>query len=100
MPVPEQTVHPELDPSSNQRAHDLRVARTALIVTGVVVGAGIGLALLWRLRVVVLLIVVSLFLSALLHPVVSFVERRGIRRGIATVVVFFFSAVIKRSGSS
>ena len=94
MPVPEQTVHPELDPSSNQRAHDLRVARTALIVTGVVVGAGIGLALLWRLRVVVLLIVVSLFLSALLHPVVSFVERRGIRRGIATVVVFFFSAVI------
>jgi predicted PurR-regulated permease PerM len=86
--VPEQTVHPELDPSSNQRAHDLRVARTALIVTGVVVGAGIGLALLWRLRVVVLLIVVSL------HPVVSFVERRGIRRGIATVVVFFFSAVI------
>ena len=94
MPVPEQTVHPELDPSSNQRAHALRVARTALIVTGVVVGAGIGLALLWRLRVVVLLIVVSLFLSALLHPVVSFVERRGIRRGIATVVVFFFSAVI------
>jgi predicted PurR-regulated permease PerM len=42
--------------------------------------------------VVVLLIFVSLFLGALLHPVVSFVERRGVRRGIATTMVFFVSA--------
>jgi len=92
--VPEQRADRELDPSKSQRVQDLRVARTAFIATGAVVSVGIGLAVLWRLRVVVLLIVVSLFLGALLHPAVSFVERRGIRRGLATVVVFFFSAAV------
>ena len=94
MAVPEQKADRELDPSRSQRVQDLRVARTAFIATGAVVSVGIGLAVLWRLRVVVLLIVVSLFLGALLHPAVSFVERRGIRRGLATVVVFFFSAAV------
>jgi predicted PurR-regulated permease PerM len=89
--MPEQLGHPELEPVRTQRAYDLRVARVSLIATGVVVSTGIGLALLWRLRVIVLLIVVSLFLAALLHPVVSFVERRGVRRGLATTVVFFVS---------
>ena len=93
----EQIFHPELDPPKSQRMYDIRVARIALICTSVVVGTGIGLALLWRLRVIVLLIFVSLFLGALLHPVVSFVERRGIRRGIATTVVFFVSAALAGS---
>ncbi len=73
------------------------MARIALICTSVVVATGIGLALLWRLRVIVLLIFVSLFLGALLHPVVSFVERRGIRRGLATTIVFFVSAALAGS---
>jgi predicted PurR-regulated permease PerM len=85
----EQRFHPELDPPKSQRAYDIGVARVALISTSVVVATAIGVALLWRLRVVVLLIFVSLFLGALLHPVVSFVERRGVRRGIATTMVFF-----------
>jgi predicted PurR-regulated permease PerM len=93
----EQTFHPELDPPRSQRAYDIRVARIALICTSVVVATGIGVALLWRLRVIVLLIFVSLFLGALLHPVVSFVERRGIRRGIATTIVFFVSAALAGS---
>lgn len=80
-------------PPAGQRALDLRVARTALIVTGVVVATGIGLALIWRLRVIVLLILVSLFLASLLHPVVRFVERRGLRRGLATTAVFFAFAL-------
>ena len=92
--MPEQRADRELDPSESQRARDLRVARTAFIATGAVVSVGLGLALLWRLRVVVLLIVVSLFLGALLHPAVSFVERRGIRRGLATALVFFVSAAV------
>ncbi len=92
--MPEQRADRELDPPESQRARDLRVARTTFIATGAVVSVGLGLALLWRLRVVVLLIVVSLFLGALLHPAVSFVERRGIRRGIATALVFFFSVVV------
>lgn len=97
MTMPEQLGHQELDPAGTQRAYDQRVARIALIATGVVVTTGIGLALLWRLRVVALLIVVSLFLAALLHPVVSFVERRGVRRGLATAVVFFFSSAVATS---
>ena len=85
---------PELDPPDSQRAYDIRVARIALIATAVVVSTGVGLALLWRLRVIVLLIVVSLFLAALLHPIVSFVERRSVRRGLATTIVFFVSVAI------
>ena len=90
----EQRFHPELDPPKTQRAYDIRIARVALISTSVVVATGIGVAFLWRLRVVVLLIFVSLFLGALLHPVVSFVERRGLRRGIATTAVFFVSVAL------
>jgi predicted PurR-regulated permease PerM len=90
----EQKGAPRLDPAQNQRAYDLKVARIALIATGVVVAMGISLALLWRLRVVVLLILVSLFLATLLHPVVSFVERRKVRRGLATTIVFFASAAL------
>jgi predicted PurR-regulated permease PerM len=90
----EQSGQAELDPAKAQRAYDLQVARIAFIATAVVVLNGIALALLWRLRVVVLLIVVSLFLGALLHPLVSFVERRGVRRGLATAIVFVLSAVV------
>ena len=92
--MPEEIVDRELGPAPSRRARDLRVARTAFIASGAVVTVGIGLALLWRLRVVVLLILVSLFLGALLHPAVSFVERRGIRRGLATALVFFVSAAV------
>ncbi|HLN06862.1 MAG TPA: AI-2E family transporter, partial [Acidimicrobiales bacterium] len=92
--MPEKAALPDLDTAKGRRVYDLRVARTALIVTGVVVLTGIGLALLWRLRVVVLLILVSLFLGALLHPAVSFVERHGPRRGTATAIVFFLSVAV------
>jgi len=92
--MPQQAALQEPDPGKRRHAYDLRVARTAMIVTGVVVVTGIGLALLWRLRVIVLLILVSLFIGALLHPLVTFVERRGSGRGTATAIVFFLSAVI------
>jgi len=83
----------ELDRAS-RRAYDLRVLRTTLIVTGVVVATVVGALLLWRLRVVILLILVSLFVAALLHPVVRIVERRGVRRGVATAIVFLVSAAL------
>jgi predicted PurR-regulated permease PerM len=92
--MPEQAALQEPDPAKRRRVYDLRVARTALIVTGVVVATSIGLALLWRLRVIVLLILVSLFIGALLHPLVTFVERHGSARGTATAIVFFLAAVV------
>ena len=92
--MPEEKADAKLDSLQSRRAQDRRVARTAFIASGAVVSVGVGLALLWRLRIVVLFIVVSLFLGALLHPAVSFVERRGLRRGLATLVVFLLSAAI------
>ena len=65
-----------------------------LIVDAVAVGTAIGLLLLWRLRVVLLLVLVALFVASLLHPVVSFVESRGLRRGPATAIVFVLSALV------
>jgi len=92
--MPEEAAVQELDPAQRRRLYDLRVARSALIVTGVVVSTGICLALLWRLRVIVLLILVSLFIGALLHPAVSFVVRRGTGRAVATAIVFFVTAAV------
>jgi len=92
--MPEQAALKEPDLAKRRRVYDIRVARTAVIVTGVVVTTGIGLALLWRLRVVVLLILVSSFIAALLHPAVSLLERRGIRRSSSTLIVFFLSMAV------
>lgn len=65
-----------------------------LIVDAVVVSTVVGALLIWRLRVIVLLILVSLFLAALLHPFVRLLERGGIRRrGLATSMVFGVAAV-------
>ncbi len=58
--------------------------------------------LLWRLRVFVLLVVVSLFAAAVLHPIVGMAQRLGLRRrnprvfrrSIATTAVFFLAFVL------
>ena len=58
------TARERSDPGEAWHRYDRRVARSALIVTGIVVGSGLTLALLWRLRLIVLLILVSLFLAS------------------------------------
>lgn len=88
------TARERSDPGEAWHRYDRRVARSALIVTGIVVGSGLTLALLWRLRLIVLLILVSLFLATLLHPAVRFVERRGPSRGVATAIVFSLATVL------
>ena len=66
---------------------------SALIVAGVALGTVVLALLLWRLRVVLLLLAVAIFLALLLHPVVRFVERRGLRRGVATTIVFLVAVI-------
>lgn len=73
---------------SARREFQRRVFRAALIVDGVVVATALVGLLAWRLRTLLLLIAVSLFMTVLLHPLVSLLERRGVRRGLATGVVF------------
>jgi predicted PurR-regulated permease PerM len=70
--------------------------RASLIVDAVIVVTVVVALLMWRLRVILLLVIVALFLTALLHPIVRLVERRGVRRGLATGIVFlgaFIAAV-------
>jgi predicted PurR-regulated permease PerM len=65
--------------------------RCSLVVAGVAVGTLLALLVLWRLRAILLLIFVSLFIAALLHPAVSFLDRRGLRRGASTTIVFLLA---------
>jgi predicted PurR-regulated permease PerM len=84
------------------REFDRRVARAAIIVNLVVLVTIVTALLVWRLRALLLLVIVSLFVSAMLHPVVSFVQRLGSRRnsarslsrGVATTTVFFLAFLI------
>jgi predicted PurR-regulated permease PerM len=64
------------------------VLRASVIVAAVGIGTVAATLVLWRLRVLLLLIFVSLFLAVLLHPAVSFFDRRGLRRGASTAIVF------------
>ncbi|MGH9294547.1 MAG: hypothetical protein ACRD0B_04380, partial [Acidimicrobiales bacterium] len=64
-----------------RREFEHRVLRASLIASLVVWCTIVGALLVWRLRVVWLLVLVSIFVAALLHPVVRYVERRGLRRG-------------------
>lgn len=61
---------------------------TILTTVGVVIAAGIGLALVWVLRQILLYVLVAVFIAVLLAPAVSVLERRGLRRGLATSIVF------------
>jgi predicted PurR-regulated permease PerM len=79
-----------------RREFDRRVVRSAVLVCLVVVVMLVGLLVLWRLRALLLLVIVSLFAAAVLHPIVRFVQRLGLRRkvprvfgrGVSTLVVF------------
>jgi predicted PurR-regulated permease PerM len=83
---------PPEDREESLRYLESAALRISLVVAGVAVGTIVGVLLLWRLRVIVLLIFVALFISALLHPAVSFLDRRGLRRGASTAIVFVVAA--------
>jgi predicted PurR-regulated permease PerM len=72
-----------------RREFDRRVVRATLLVNVIVLATLVAALLVWRLRAILLLVVVSLFLAAILRPIVGFFERRGLRRGAAAGVVYF-----------
>ena len=53
-----------------------------------------ALVVVRALRGVLIMILVAMFLSFAMEPAVQFLSRRGVRRGLATGVVFFFGALI------
>ncbi len=76
--------------------------RTIITSVVVVIGALVGVLLLYRLRLVLLLMLVGGFVALLLNPAVEFVQRHGIRRrggavalvAAASIVVFVGLAIL------
>lgn len=77
------------EPDERLRFLERAAFRCSLIVAGVAAGSLVTILVLWRLRVILLLVFVAMFVSALLHPAVSALDRRGLRRGLSTSIVFF-----------
>jgi predicted PurR-regulated permease PerM len=68
--------------------------RTILVTVAVVAATYLGAQLLYRLRTIVLLIVVAGFVALLLNPIVVLLQRRIPRRGLAVAIVTFATLVV------
>jgi predicted PurR-regulated permease PerM len=69
--------------------------RTIIVTVAVVVATFLAGKLIYRLRDVVLLIVVAGFIAILLNPMVVFLQRHGIaRRGLAVTVVALWTLLV------
>jgi len=68
--------------------------RTILVTVAVVAAAYLAGQLLYRLRTIVLLIVVAGFVALLLNPIVVLLQRRIPRRGLAVTIVTLGALVV------
>jgi predicted PurR-regulated permease PerM len=68
--------------------------RTILVTVAVVAAAYLAGQLLYRLRTILLLIVVAGFVALLLNPIVVLLQRRIPRRGLAVAIVTLVTLVI------
>jgi predicted PurR-regulated permease PerM len=64
------------------------IVRSSVKVTGAVLLILLAVALLWRLRALLLLVAVALFVAALLHPAANALQRRGFGRTSAVLAVY------------
>jgi predicted PurR-regulated permease PerM len=86
MPLP-----PPLEPQVTARSLRIEIApKTIFLVLGVVA----GIWMLGQLTTVFSVLVVALVLVGTFDPIVAWLERRGIPRGRALVVVFVFAALV------
>jgi predicted PurR-regulated permease PerM len=96
-PAPSERRVPRLSADSERaarRAFAGRVLRASLIVDAVLVATLLGGVIAWKLRAILLLIVIAIFITLLLHPLVSLFERRGAKRGLATGIVFVLGLLL------
>src|SRR3954465_11771162 len=61
---------------------------------GLILAALAGVWLLRELWVIVLLVVVALVFAGTFNPLVEWMERRGLRRTLALILLFFASIVV------
>ena len=64
--------------------------RTILVAIGLVLATLLGIVILQKLSHILGLLIVAGFLSIVLTPAVDYVERKGMRRSLATLLVFLF----------
>jgi predicted PurR-regulated permease PerM len=67
--------------------------RAILVVLGIILAATAIIAFLFLAWHVITWILIALFLSLALNPAVEFFERRGLRRGLASIVVFVLALI-------
>jgi predicted PurR-regulated permease PerM len=65
-----------------------------VVVVAVVLAAAAGLFLLFELKRVVVWLFVSVFFATVLAPAVTWIERRGVRRGLSVAIVMVGLVVI------
>jgi predicted PurR-regulated permease PerM len=65
--------------------------RTILLVIGIVLAVSALLAFVYLAWHVITWLLIALFLALALNPAVEFFERHGVRRGLASAVVFFLA---------
>jgi predicted PurR-regulated permease PerM len=65
--------------------------RTILLVLGIVLAVSALLAFVYLAWHVITWVLIALFLALALNPAVEFFERRGLRRSLASAVVFFLA---------
>jgi predicted PurR-regulated permease PerM len=63
--------------------------RTILATIGLVLATMVALLLAWKLARIIGFVIVAGFFAIVLAPAVGFLERRGIRRSLSTILVFF-----------
>ncbi len=78
----------------DSRSLERVVVLIALKVLGITFAAGILVFLAWRLRLILLLVLISLFIAALLNPAVSLLTKRGIRRTAAVMIVYVLLLIV------
>ena len=71
-----------------QRRSELPTTATVFRVVFAAAGALLLLYCLYRVRSVLMLVFVAAFLAVGLDPAVSFLERKGVKRGLAVAVIF------------
>ncbi len=73
---------------TEERTDNRLFTRRTLVVAGVLLLTALALYLLFRLRTLLFMVFVALFIAVALEPPVHFLEKRGWKRGLATGLVF------------
>ena len=79
---------------SQEKVDNRLFRRRTLVVAGVLLLTALALYLLFRLRNLLFMVFVALFIAVAIEPPVHFLEKRGWRRGLATGLVFLVAFLL------